>query len=335
MKNILKIIAAAGALLAPAVARAENMVVPIFAKESILDAVAPVGPGVGGYVAAAHTVGVVIVAALAVVSITYGAILVFGESAWGDKRGREKIWNAVWGLLLAAGSYVILGSVSRSLLSSDFTLSTNLGAKGPGVQLVPGEPQTGQPSNNSPENPDDTPTPGGQNGGMSVENPGGGVSQITTFGGAGDIRTKDGYALGRKNYSGNLGAKVETDKFGTSWYYMLDGNGNKIPYPGGSPNGFVGYNETGAVSQSLLRNLNTGSYYAAYPLNGHSIPGIPSSITNTALRGRSLVVVTTSGQTVRMTIIDRGPVAGTKLDVSNGAAAAIKAGGGISTITLE
>jgi hypothetical protein len=110
------------AVVAPSAALAAD-VTPI-APQPILDAVSvSAGDGVAGYVRAAHMFGVVAVSAIAVVMVVWGAILVFGESVTGKKGGKEKIWNAVWGLLLAAGSYVILGTISTSLLSTDFGLS--------------------------------------------------------------------------------------------------------------------------------------------------------------------------------------------------------------------
>ena len=86
------------------------------------------GSGVAGYLQSAHMAAVVAVAAIAVVMVIWGAVEVFGESVWGKKKGRERIWNAILGLLLAAGSYVILKTVSESLLSADFALSSALGS---------------------------------------------------------------------------------------------------------------------------------------------------------------------------------------------------------------
>jgi 3D (Asp-Asp-Asp) domain-containing protein len=111
------------ALAAPSFAAAASNVTPI-APQRVLDAVQiSARSGVAGYVRAAHAFGVVAVAAIAVVMVVWGAVLVFGESVWGKKDGKDKIWNAVMGLLLAAGSYVILGTISTSLLSADFGLS--------------------------------------------------------------------------------------------------------------------------------------------------------------------------------------------------------------------
>jgi 3D (Asp-Asp-Asp) domain-containing protein len=119
-----KKLAAVTFLLVPFVASADSGAVRPIAPQRILDAVSvSAGSGVSGYVRAAHMFGVVAVSAIAVVVVVWGAILVFGESVTGKKGGKEKIWNAVWGLLLAAGSYVILGTISTSLLSADFGLS--------------------------------------------------------------------------------------------------------------------------------------------------------------------------------------------------------------------
>jgi hypothetical protein len=288
------------------------------------------GASLLNYLGAAYKLGVVAVAALAVLAIAWGAVEVMSESFFKKADGRQRIWNAVLGLLLALGSVVILQTISKSFVAGDPLGSlANLGetvdqAVGSAGGLGSGTAG----SNNRPTT--------GTGGGTTIDNPGGGVSQITTFGGPGDIRTENGYALSRQGYDGMLGDYVETDQFGTKWYYAVDSNGNRIPFSGGSSNGFVGYNETGAVGGTLLRNVNPGSdLYAAYPLNGHSIAGLPTNMTNSALSGRSIVVRTNNGSEVVMQIIDRGPVSGTKLDVSSAAANLIQQGGGISSITLR
>ena len=106
------------------------------APQRVLDAVAvPQGQGFAGYLTALHGVGVAAVAAIAVVMIVWGATQVFGESVWGKTQGKAKVWNAVWGLLLAAGSFVILRTVSDSLVRADFGLAGELGAEVVGTPI--------------------------------------------------------------------------------------------------------------------------------------------------------------------------------------------------------
>jgi 3D (Asp-Asp-Asp) domain-containing protein/TM2 domain-containing membrane protein YozV len=121
------------ATLAPSVAYAN---VVSIAPQKIIDAVGvPKGDGFAGYLSAMYGAGVAGVAVIAVVMIVWGAIQVFGESVWGKTQGKAKIWNAVWGLLLAAGSFVILRTVSESLVQADFALSESLGAETQGVAI--------------------------------------------------------------------------------------------------------------------------------------------------------------------------------------------------------
>ena len=122
-------LALAMATLFPSVVFADGKVTSI-APQRVLDAVAvPQGQGFAGYLTALHGVGVAAVAAIAVVMIVWGATQVFGESVWGKTQGKAKVWNAVWGLLLAAGSFVILRTVSDSLVRADFGLAGELGAE--------------------------------------------------------------------------------------------------------------------------------------------------------------------------------------------------------------
>ncbi len=118
------------AFLFPAQAFAE--VATIIKTGGITDVVSleKEGTGFAGYLTTAHAVGVAAVAAIAVVMIVWGAIGIFGENVWGKTKGKERVQNAILGLLLAAGSYVILKTISDSLVSADFTLDSSLGADG-------------------------------------------------------------------------------------------------------------------------------------------------------------------------------------------------------------
>jgi 3D (Asp-Asp-Asp) domain-containing protein len=68
----------------------------------------------GEYLGTAYQLGVIAVAALAVLVIAWGAVEVMSESFFKKADGRQRIWNAVLGLLLALGSVVILRTISAS-----------------------------------------------------------------------------------------------------------------------------------------------------------------------------------------------------------------------------
>ena len=60
--------------------------------------------------------------ALAVIMITIGGIqYMTSELPGGKSDGKEKITQALWGLALAAGAYLILYTIDPNILNSDFT----------------------------------------------------------------------------------------------------------------------------------------------------------------------------------------------------------------------
>jgi hypothetical protein len=62
--------------------------------------------------------GLAIAVALAVIMIVWGGVEIMTTDSWSGKtNGKEKIWNAIWGLLLALVSWLILYIINPDLLN--------------------------------------------------------------------------------------------------------------------------------------------------------------------------------------------------------------------------
>lgn len=97
----------------------------------------------GEYIKGAFNLAIGIAAVLAIIMIVFGGIQYMGtESIGGKGAGLKKIKDAVLGLLLALGSYVLLFTINPSLVNFNLTIAE--------ITL----PATGQPT----VNPDDTAT---------------------------------------------------------------------------------------------------------------------------------------------------------------------------------
>lgn len=80
----------------------------------------------GTYLNGMFLVGIGVATALAVVMITIGGVqYMVSESFGGKDAGREKISGAVWGLVLALGSFLILNTINPDLLSFNITDAVN------------------------------------------------------------------------------------------------------------------------------------------------------------------------------------------------------------------
>jgi hypothetical protein len=92
---------------------------------------------------------------------------------------------------------------------------------------------------------------------------------VISYGGARDIKTLDvsgeEYALLRNpKATGNLDLAV-VDPYG-NYYFAETDNGERIVFEEGTPEGKHGYEETGLVSNLLIRERNTFTeYFVAYP----------------------------------------------------------------------
>jgi hypothetical protein len=79
---------------------------------------APAGASqLGVFLSQAFQFGLAVAAALAVIMIVWGgAEVMLSEGPWGKLNGKEKIWNAIWGLGLALVSWLILYTINPDIL---------------------------------------------------------------------------------------------------------------------------------------------------------------------------------------------------------------------------
>ncbi len=107
----------------------------------------------GDFLAQVFQIGLALAAALAVVMIVWGGVeVMLSETPFGKSNGKEKIWNAIWGLLLALVSWLILFIINPQILdwsrlnnptttsTSQTTQSSNeefVGGGGPLVATAP------------------------------------------------------------------------------------------------------------------------------------------------------------------------------------------------------
>lgn len=81
--------------------------------------------GLSAYLGNMYTFGVAIATLLAVIMIMWGGIEYMSTDSMGGKEGgKEKISNALFGLLLALGSYLILRTINQELLSTKLNIGT-------------------------------------------------------------------------------------------------------------------------------------------------------------------------------------------------------------------
>jgi len=72
----------------------------------------------GDFLAQIFQIGLALAAALAVVMIVWGGVeVMLSETPFGKSNGKEKIWNAIWGLLLALVSWLILFIINPQILN--------------------------------------------------------------------------------------------------------------------------------------------------------------------------------------------------------------------------
>lgn len=84
---------------------------------SFIDA-APSGTDpLGMFLAQAFQFGLAIAAALAVIMIVWGGVeIMLSESLFKKEDGKKKVWDAIWGLLLALVSWLILYTINPDIL---------------------------------------------------------------------------------------------------------------------------------------------------------------------------------------------------------------------------
>lgn len=72
----------------------------------------------GVFLAQAFQFGLAIAAALAVIMIVWGGVeVMLSESLFKKEDGKKKVWDAVWGLLLALVSWLILYTINPDILN--------------------------------------------------------------------------------------------------------------------------------------------------------------------------------------------------------------------------
>lgn len=268
------------------------------------------GGGADKYLKDLYKAGIVLASGLAVIMIVLGGAQYASTDAIGGKSdGKKRIQAALTGLVLALLSYTILNTINSNLVNVSFTPSMIAPTAGTpavtpvtdGSTLAQGVDANGNPCTVGTTGCTSTGTLGGTN-----PNPDASASNLTN---------------------------ANTD------YGNTLGNGGRVTRFAGSVDSTTAYNETGSVSGEYLRNLDpTSDLYAAYPLSGHTVPGLPN-YANTGTANRQLAnqvvrVTTNNGSTFDMRIVDRGPGNRNNFDVSALADQRIHQGGGIANLQL-
>lgn len=79
--------------------------------------------GLSSFLSQAFQFGLAIAAALAVVMIVWGGVeIMLSESLFKKEDGKKKVWDAIWGLLLALVSWLILYTINPEILNWDSVL---------------------------------------------------------------------------------------------------------------------------------------------------------------------------------------------------------------------
>jgi hypothetical protein len=71
----------------------------------------------GAFLGQAFSFGLALAAALAVIMIVWGGVQIMTTDSWsGKSEGKQRIQDAIWGLLLALVSYLILYTINPDIL---------------------------------------------------------------------------------------------------------------------------------------------------------------------------------------------------------------------------
>jgi len=140
-KSVVTVAPSTGLTLVPAAGGVYTLLAPIptFFPDGKIDIK---GKGLSGYLEGLYRVGVAIATGLALIMIVVGGLeYVSTDSIQGKSSGRERIKNALIGLLLALTSFIILRQINPNLLRSDLGLDTTGSVGGidaPNVNLTSG-----------------------------------------------------------------------------------------------------------------------------------------------------------------------------------------------------
>ncbi len=79
----------------------------------------------GAFLSQAFQFGLAIAAALAVIMIVWGGVEIMTTDSWtGKSSGKQKIQDAIWGLLLALVSWLILYTINPDILNWSWLANT-------------------------------------------------------------------------------------------------------------------------------------------------------------------------------------------------------------------
>ena len=78
----------------------------------------PGATSAGQFLSQVFQFGLALAAALAVIMIVWGGIqIMLSDSVFNKEEGKKKIWNAIWGLILALVSWLILYTINPNILT--------------------------------------------------------------------------------------------------------------------------------------------------------------------------------------------------------------------------
>ena len=270
-----------------------------------------------------YLAGVGAVAVLAVIMIIWGAIQIVGESVIKVGSGKEKIWNAVWGLLLALGSMTILTTISTSFQKAEFleggggglggTATAGVGEGAGGQSNLPSSASGGAGASSG------SGTSGSSGGGAGAP-ASGAVPGLVSGNGYNPTLASEAQRLGWSNTSGyetlmrpvsSGGSLYASGKIGS--FAGTDDNMSE-----GLANAHNGY----STFADLNRDYNSSNYYLAYRYDASQL----GSVSN----GRFEIVNPANNRSIQIRgdrVFDWGPdvATGRSWDTSQGALTALGA----------
>ncbi len=104
---------------------------------------------------------------------------------------------------------------------------------------------------------------------------------------------------------------VVSTAFDSNWYYALDDNGQRIPFPGGKTYAAGGYYETTAIDGMYFKDMNSDFIGFAAPIRSSQAAalGLPFINSNSILGQKTLVVTTSGGRQLEFPVVERSGAA--------------------------